>query len=571
MQRHRTTIAVLLAASLALAGTVLPATAADPHPAPVAPAADPVVLPVDPAEPVEIGLVLRGRDPEGLTAFLAAVADPDAPEYRAYLTPETYAERFGLPADAHAALIAELAAAGLEVVRSVPQRTSLSVRGSAAHVSAFLGTPLEALTDPLTGLRHLAAPTEVAVPVAIADRVLTITGLERRLPRAAIDPDDAPPLPGRGLKPVDLARAYGFAELRAAGIDGTGSTVAILQYGVDTDEDLAVFDATFGIEAPPPERIGIAGGLADAPDDFAGEATLDTQVVRAAAPGARIIVYGFPSTFSMALAVDEIVSRGEAEIISISYGKCFLPGEYISDAEVAAGQALFATAAALGVNVFVASGDTGAYTCHMFDPEDHRPTPAWPSCADNVISVGGTFLETREDGTRFRETGWQDYLVTAGGGGGVNPVDPRPAWQRAPGVENERSTGMRQCPDVAAAADPDTGYHVFFTDPETGEAGWQMIGGTSAAAPLWAAMAALISQVAREEGRGLGGVPGRLGFLPPELYRIARETPEAFYDVTRGGNLLDAAGEGWDYATGLGTPNLATLAAAIVAALPEAP
>ena len=100
-----------------------------------------------------------------------------------------------------------------------------------------------------------------------------------------------------------------------------------------------------------------------------------------------------------------------------------------------------------------------------------------------MIGVGGTYLETRDDGSYLRETGWQDYLTTGGTGGGISPVDPMPAWQVGPGVQNDRSNGNRQCPDVSAVADPDTGYLIFVTDQATGEAGWQMIGGTSAAAP----------------------------------------------------------------------------------------
>ena len=126
-------------------------------------------------------------------------------------------------------------------------------------------------------------------------------------------------------------------------------------------------------------------------------------------------------------------------------------------------------------------------------------------------------------------------------------------------------------PDVAAAADADTGYQVFATDPVTGIAGWQMIGGTSAAAPLWAGMAAIVGQVAADRGRGLDGEPGRLGFLAPALYAAAAARPDAFHDIVRGGNLLDEAAEGWDLSPGLGSPRLATLADALVSALPVLP
>ena len=135
----------------------------------------------------------------------------------------------------------------------------------------------------------------------------------------------------------------------------------------------------------------------------------------------------------MAIAVDEIVADGRAKVISLSYGKCFKPGEFISQLEVDLGRESFARAALAGVSMYAASGDWGAFSCHVFDPTDHRESTFWPSCTDNVVSVGGTFLETREDGSYLRETGWQDYLTTGGTGGGFSHDDPMPAWQTGPG------------------------------------------------------------------------------------------------------------------------------------------
>jgi kumamolisin len=245
------------------------------------------------------------------------------------------------------------------------------------------------------------------------------------------------------------------------------------------------------------------------------------------------------------------------QAISLSYGKCFLPGEYMFPAEVELGKASFAAAALAGVSMYAASGDWGAFSCHVFNKEEHRESTFWPSCTDNVIGVGGTFLETRPDGSWLRETGWQDYLTTGGTGGGISPADPRPAWQTGPGVENERSNGNRQCPDVAAAADPDTGYLIFET--KNGVAGWSMVGGTSAAAPLWTGLQALMQQAAAAQGIE------RLGFMAPRYYRIAASDPAAFHDVVRGGNLVADSVPGWDYATGVGTPSVQALTQAVIA------
>ena len=125
--------------------------------------------------------------------------------------------------------------------------------------------------------------------------------------------------------------------------------------------------------------------------------------------------------------------------------------------------------------------------------------------------------------------------------------------------------GRRACPDIAAAADSDTGYLLFQTDLETGVADWKMIGGTSASAPMWAAAMALVQQKAQQAGIE------RIGFVTPLLYQISASHPEVFNDVTRGGNLVDVAHAGWDAATGLGSPNVALLADAVIETLGGTP
>jgi kumamolisin len=554
------TICLTLTAGLALAGSrpaVPTGRTARTVAAPLADATPVVVGPADPALKVDVALSLRGRDAEGLRAALADFADPASPAYGQLVTPDAFGDRFGLPAADEDQLVATLTAAGLTVSGRVPQRTSLRVSGTVADLERVLGVTLQQLADPRTGATYVASLTPPIVPPSLAGAVAGILGLDPRLPLSALDVAAVPP-PARGLGPRDLATAYGYASLWAQGIKGEGQSVAILQFGKDTDEDLAVFDSAFDIAGPAPERIAIGDGVAQAPSGFATEASLDTQVVRAVAPEAQILVYGFENTTSMASAVDTIVAAGRATIISLSYGKCDLPDEFISRAELALGSQSFAAAALAGVTMYAAAGDWGAFTCHTFDPTEHRVTTFWPSCADNVVGVGGTYLETHDDGSYLRETGWEDYLTTSGTGGGQSSTDAMPAWQVGPGVQNAKSNGMRQCPDVSAVADPDTGYLIYVTDQATGEGAWQMVGGTSAAAPLWAGIQALMQQAAAQQGIDA------LGFMAPRYYRIAQAAPEAFHDITRGGNLVDASGPGWDFATGVGTPNVEVLVQAVL-------
>jgi len=518
-----------------------------------------------PTDRVEVNLILAERDPVASKAFVAAIGDPASPEYRHFLTAAESGARFGPTDESIARVTAALTAARLHVISMPPQRTRLVVSGTAADVGSFLGISVDTYQDPRTGHVYHASATEAVVPQTLRDVILGVTGLSRYLPVSAIAPADAPPPPARGLKPADLAKAYGFQSLWDQGIDGTGTTVAILQFGIDTDEDLAVFDATFGIDGPKPERIPVSGGMLDAPKDFGTEATLDTQVLRAVAPGAQILVYGFPAATTFGAAIDAIVEDGRAQIISASYGKCYAPG-YVSGDEVTEAQQSLRAAAAAGVTLFAASGDWGAFSCHAFDKTDPQVSSFFPSCSDNVASVGGTNLEVRDDGSYLRETAWEDYLTTSGTGGGSSFqfsdgtfADPLPDFQK--GVAGIDQAAGRQCPDVAAAADSDTGYLLFYTDPDTGVGEWKMVGGTSASAPFWAGAMALVQQQAQSAGID------KLGFLTPILYQVAQTHPEAFHDVSRGGNLVDSAGSGWDKATGLGSPNVAVLSKAIIEAL----
>ncbi len=524
--------------------------------------------PMDPTEQVAFDLVLAARDPDASARFAASVNDPTSPDYRRFLTAAEIGLRFG-PTDETLARVREiLDTVGIRPVSMPPQRTRLSVSGTAAAVGGFLGVPIERWQDPRSGMTYPATSVSPAVPQALVGVVSAVSGLSPWLPMSHIDPADAPPIPARGLTPQDLARAYDYESLWAQGIDGTGTSVGILQFGLDTDEDLAVFDATFGLTGPTPKRVPVNGGLSpDAPASFAGEATLDTQVVRAVAPGTQIIVYGFPARgTSFGAAMDAIVAAGETQFVSLSYGRCYA-NPYVSLDMVADLHRGLEAAAQAGVTLMVASGDDGAFACHPFDLTDHRIVLDYPSCSEHALSVGGTMLELNADGTYLRETGWEDFLSTKGSGGGVNnvtgpdgPLEPKPAYQQ--GVAGiDPSLDFRHCPDVSAVADSTTGYLIFQTDPETGEGAWQRTGGTSASAPLWAAVMALIQQKAQAAGIE------RIGFLNDLLYRIKASHPEAFHDVARGGNLVHNAGTGWDAATGIGSPVVSVLADAVIETL----
>jgi kumamolisin len=211
---------------------------------------------------------------------------------------------------------------------------------------------------------------------------------------------------------------------------------------------------------------------------------------------------------------------------------------------------IFRQAAAQGQGFYAASGDTGAYDCKG-NPSSTFTGLAVDNPADDpfVTGVGGTALKLGTSSTYSSESAWSDVNRTPplGSGGGLSTMFSRPAWQSGPGVANSFSNAMRQIPDVSLDADPLTGYSIYATDK--GTTGWFKIGGTSAAAPAWAAFTSLLNQFRAAYDRP------RLGFANPTLYRLGSTTPPyaPFHDVVTGDNLYYPATAAWDYATGWGT------------------
>jgi len=322
---------------------------------------------------------------------------------------------------------------------------------------------------------------------------------------------------------------------------------------------IAAFDRETGLSGQKVIHVPVNGGTR--PGDGSSEVALDIEVIRSVAPKARIINFEAPNDgTNFADVIDAIVADGRAKIVSISWGQCDVP-QSVSATARRADERSFQAAVAAGITIFSASGDFGAYDCRANHPDDLDLTTDWPSGSQYVVGVGGTRLGLRTSGGYFAEEGWEDTLEGSGAGGGIAVRGPRPAWQVAPGVDLPGSTGFRLVPDVAAAADPDSGFYSVWRDMDDSLVQGS-IGGTSAATPFWAGSMLLVRQAAAKAGKQPPG------FLAPMFYRVAAADPQAFHDVTRGGNLGYEAGPGWDAATGLGSPDMARLLNALLDALP---
>ena len=496
----------------------------------------------------EFVLVFPGR--EAMQAYANSVGDRSSEHYRHFLTAAEIGVRFGLPDDDLARVSAWATAHGIAVEASTPQRIAIEVSAAAKTVERLFGVTLHDYAD-VAG-RTFHAPTGAArVPKALAGLVAHVSGLDAR-------PTEKPALtrvigagPSGGMTPSIIDRLYELEGLRTQELHGEGQTVAIVSLDGYDPADVTKFDQIAGISGPPVERVKVLGGV-DTPGDDQGEVNLDIDVLRAVAPKAQILDYEAPNQGGAIVAIiDQIVKDHRADIVSISWGRC----EANKDAEQMSDMAtILASAATAGISVFVASGDHGAYACISNTRTDLRSSVLSPSSDVNAIGVGGTYASMLEDGTYVDEVGWEEPLTGWGTGGGLSTYYDRPDWQAGPGVDNDRSNGKRQVPDVSAAADTDSGW-LSVSEGDSGA-----VGGTSGSSPFWAGFAVLVRQLAEREG-----VTG-LGKLNKVLYEVAAAQPAGtvFHDVTRGGNLHDDAASGWDYGTGLGTPRGTPLARAIV-------
>ncbi|HTD18414.1 MAG TPA: S53 family peptidase, partial [Ktedonobacteraceae bacterium] len=364
-----------------------------------------------------------------------------------------------------------------------------------------------------------------------------------------------------------LAAAYQVAQLYQQGYQGEGMTIGVAEFGDSYNpQDLANYAACVGIAPPHVQNIDVDGHLAAGTGQ--GEAIMDLELIAGLAPKAQILDYqtdGQSNSFaqSMVDVFNRVAEDHKVQVLSVSYGTF---ESAFSSSEQAAINKSLRTLAAEGISVFISSGDCGAFTQRL----PHIAAVAFPASAVYATAVGGTHLQVNDSNVRTSETVWSagDNLPLCsnnwGSGGGVseNTDFKRPAWQVGTGTTTsydgalthvfirpldfvntiEAPNGLRQVPDVAAAAYPNIAIYY--------KGAWVASGGTSAAAPIWAAGALLVDQALQQKGKpALGGVP--------EFYSLANH-PGNFHpynDIAIGDNLFYSATKGWDYTTGWGSPN----------------
>jgi kumamolisin len=422
---------------------------------------------------------------------------------------------------------------GLTVSVADPTRRLVQLIGKSADIEKAFGTELHHYEH--NGQVCRGRSGALHLPTHLVGRIDAVLGLDTSpIATPKIVPHRGPTLP-EGFLPNDVARLYGLE-----GQDGKGQTIAIIELGggyTAADNDTA-FKA-MSLATPDVAAVGV-DGADNAPGDASGadgEVALDIQVAGGVAPGARIIVYFAPNTsqgFVDAISQAVHDERNKPSVISISWGS---PESGWSGQALTAMNTALKDAATVGVTVLAASGDALA-TDGEADGQAHVDFPA---SSPYVLGCGGTLIGASND-KLSSETVWKSN--GGGTGGGVSNLYPKPAYQSAISVPDATTkAGGRGVPDVAANADPDSGYRIVLN----GQVG--IIGGTSAVAPLWAGLIAGVN--------AKRGTP--VGFAHALLYGNAG----AFRDITSGdnksGSIGFSAGPGWDPCTGLGSPAPAVL------------
>jgi kumamolisin len=344
--------------------------------------------------------------------------------------------------------------------------------------------------------------------------------------------------PSGGLSPSDIHNAYHLSTK----MNGAGQSLALFELDGYSQADIEAYEKNFGISLVKLKNILVHGALGGSGGQGAPEVTLDIELMIALAPKAdQILVYeGTNDEQGILATYAQIANDNQARQISTSWG---LSEDQTTAALLQTEDAIFKQMAAQGQALFAAAGDSGAYDDGKTLSVDD------PASQPYVVGVGGTSLKIKSGGQRVSETSWNTNNTPqgGGGGGGISSVWNIPGWQvHAITAESLASRVKRNVPDVSLNADPNGGYAIY------SGASWTIYGGTSCAAPLWAAFHALVNQ--RREQKKLNP----LGFPNPSYYLIgtSQNYPSAFYDIEDfSTNMHYPAVPGYDESTGWGTFN----------------
>jgi kumamolisin len=485
---------------------------------------------VSAAKRISVAISLTPRNDKSLDTFIANVSNPRSSSYGHYLTKAQFAARFGRT-DAEVKQVKDfLRAQGLTVGKVHSGNLLVDASGTAAQLEKAFGTKLSTWKDAKSGRAFYANETAPTLPTGIAGLVSDVTGLNNRAQlhhqgSAKVNPHNGP---GGGYTPAQIKGGYNVSSTYT----GSGQKIALLEFDGFAQSNITKYDTNYSLGSPTPTVSKVDGG-SGALGDGQVEVELDIEVLHAIAPKANVTVFEGPNSDAGEVDTYQAIVDSGIPTTSISWGAS---ESQRTTSNINAVDAVFKAGAAEGLGFYAASGDDGSD-----DAGDGTTTVDYPASDPYVTGVGGTTLTVTSANAWSKETAW------SGGGGGKSSVFKIPSWQTA--VQKTAGGGYRQVPDVSALANPSPGVSIY------SQGSWGTVGGTSAAAPEWAAFGALYNQRAAAAGKA------NLGFANPALYTASGT---GFHDITSGSNGAYSAASGWDFTSGWGSYNAATLAAKLL-------
>jgi len=516
--------------------------------------------------------------------LVSELYDPHSPQYHQWLARGQFAAHFGPTASQVTAARAFLIQQGLTPTTTNISPFVLQAQGPVSKVEAAFQVSINdyLLTNGKTvfsNANNLQIPANLQGIVQGVEGLNNIAAEHPALLQPAQNAHYGAAPDGLGLTPAQIAGIYNadpvYTQLKA---QGQGITLAVFELSNYTPRDITAYQRYFHTHNVPIVNVPVDRG---AGSDHSGaiEDELDIELLSAMAPQAKhILVYQSPNTdMSVVDQYLRIANDNLADVISTSWGLCE-PLAATSLSMVLGEDIAFMQMALQGQSIFAAAGDSGAQDCISAQSSITTQQVDDPASQPYMAGVGGTSFYNRFDpGTNVNpsypplpaEQVWNNDLGS--GGGGVSTLWASPSYQTGAGVVEpgysqygaycEQPSGVlcREVPDMSMNADPDSGYAIYCTDRGTGipasELGFLQMGGTSAAAPLWAAIAALADSYYK----------GRLGLLNFYVYHFDSTTgyTSQLHDISEGNNGNYPAGAGYDMSSGVGSPNIYGLVTAL--------
>jgi uncharacterized protein (TIGR03437 family) len=522
------------------------------------------------------GMSLRfkpsAKQQAALEQLLEEQQNPASPQYHSWLSPEEFADRFGLSANDYTRVSDWLTSQGFQIDSAARSRTHITFSGTAGHARRAFGADIHRFH--VDGRPRYATVTEAHVPTELAPLIYTLRGLDdlpsesRGQVRPAINRQDA----SHALGPGDLWTIYNIKPLLDKGYDGTGQKIVVAGKSALRLADLRAFRDLFGLPQNDPRVILVPGFPDPGENEEFLEVTSDVELVGSIARKASITYVYAPNVYA---AAEYAIDQNIAPVLSFSFGGCEKDAAS-QMALVQSTRAIAQQANAQGITWVASSGDTGVAGCES-QRADYTGlsgiSTLHPVSFPEVTGVGGTMFV--EGGGAYWASGYTRAIPTAlsyipetvwnetpGGmlatsGGGASMFFAKPSWQVGPGVPN---INARLVPDISFAA---AWYHdpyIVVADNDY----WDW-GGTSAATPVFAGVLSILNQYLVNTG---AQSKAGLGNVNPRLYQMAQTTTGVFHDITSGDNIVPCkigtpncatgrygytATPGWDFATGLGS------------------